>query len=54
MYQDRFGSLSQRAPAPGILSGNGAVRQDQVDPSKLSDRDRKAYALSILEANLGT
>ena len=52
-YKDRFGS-PERKPAPRILSGNGAVRQDQVDPSKLSDKDRKAYALAILQANAQT
>jgi hypothetical protein len=50
-YKERFGS-PDRKPAPRILTGNGAVRQDQVDPSKLSDKDRKAYALQILNANL--
>jgi hypothetical protein len=49
-YKERFGS-PERKPAPRILTGNGAVRQDQVDPSKLSDADRKAYALAILQAN---
>ena len=49
-YKERFGS-PERKPAPRILSGNGAVRQDQVDPSRLSDADRKAYALAILQAN---
>jgi hypothetical protein len=52
-YKDRFGS-PERKPAPRLLSGNGAVRQDQVDPSKLSDTDRKAYALAILQANQQT
>jgi hypothetical protein len=52
-YKERFGSPS-RAPAPRILTGNGAVRQDQVNPSKLSDSDRKAYALAILQANQQT
>lgn len=52
-YKERFGS-PERKPAPRILTGNGAVRQDQVDPSKLSDKDRKAYALSILQANQQT
>lgn len=50
-YKERFGSPT-RKPPPAILSGNGAVRQDQVDPSKLSEKDRKAYALQILQANL--
>lgn len=52
-YKDRFGS-PERKPAPRILNGNGAVRQDQVDPSRLSDTDRKAYALAILQANQQT
>jgi hypothetical protein len=52
-YKERFGS-PERKPAPRILTGNGAVRQDQVDPSKLSDKDRKAYALAILQANSQT
>jgi len=52
-YKERFGS-PERKPAPRILTGNGAVRQDQVDPSKLSDSDRKAYALAILQANSQT
>lgn len=51
-YKERFGSPA-RKPPPQILSGNGAVRQDQVDPSKLSEKDRKAYALQILQANMG-
>lgn len=49
-YKERFGS-PERKPAPRLLNGNGAVRQDQVDPSRLSDSDRKAYALAILQAN---
>jgi hypothetical protein len=46
---EKFGS--QRRPAPQLLTGNGAVRNDQVDPLKMSKEDRKAWAVQALEAN---
>ena len=49
---EKYGS-PQRRPAPTLLSSNGAVKQqDQVDVSKLSAGDRKAYVASIMAANL--
>lgn len=46
---------SPKKPAPVLLSSNGAVKQpDQVDVSKLSTADRKAYVLSIMTANQDT
>lgn len=45
---------SPRKPAPTLLSSNGAVKQqDQVDPSKLTPADRKAFVASIMAANMG-
>lgn len=46
----KFGS--PRKAAANLLPSNGAIRQDQVDPSKLDPKQRKDYALQILKANL--
>lgn len=46
-----YGSPAHR-PAPTLLSGNGTIRQDQVNPSKMNDKDRKDYVAQILRANL--
>ena len=51
MYEKKFGSPS-RKPAPTLLSANGAVRQDQVVPSKLTPEQRKQYAAQIMAANM--
>lgn len=53
MYEKKFGS-PQGKPPPTLLSANGAVRQDQVDPSKLSNEDKKKYAYQVLMANQDT
>lgn len=46
----KYGNQPHR-PAPVLPPTNGAVRHDQVDPSKLSRQDRLAYGLQILNAN---
>ena len=51
MYIKKFGSPS-RKPAPTLLSANGAVRQDQVVPSKLTPEQRRQYAAQIMAANM--
>lgn len=53
MYEKKFGSPKGKPP-PTLLSANGAVRQDQVDPSKLSNEDKKKYAYQVLMANQDT
>ena len=48
----KYGSSTHK-PAPVLPPTNGAVhQQNQVDPSKLSPTDRKAFGAAILNANL--
>lgn len=49
---EKYGS--PRKQAPTLLSANGAVKQDQVVPSKLNPDQRKQWALQALLANQDT
>ena len=54
MFKENFpgyGSQNRR-PAPTLISGNGTIRRDQVNPGKMSTAERKDYVGQILRANL--
>lgn len=49
MIEEKINSRRKSTPPP-LISGQGGVQSGQVDPSKLSSADRKAYVAAMLQA----